>query len=102
MLTPKQLTVLRAALQYFQDELVPHGLDALRPYLDEPIEGDITAADVRQLQQFLRDTEISYVAVSLNHPRQMDSTLYMSLDAASAACREETWQVAAVLISPVR
>jgi len=102
VLTPKHLTVLRAALQYFQDELVPHGLDALRPYLDGPIDGGITAADVRQLQQFLRDAEIQYAAVSLTVPRQMDSTLYMSLDAASAACREETWQVAAVLISPVR
>lgn len=102
MLTPKHLTVLRAALQYFQDELVPHGLDALRPYLDGPIDGGITAADVRQLQQFLRDAEIQYAAVSLTVPRQMDSMLYMSLDAASAACREETWQVAAVLISQVR
>ncbi len=90
MLTPKQLAVLRAALQYFQEELVPHGLDALQPYLDGPIEGDITAADVRQLQQFLRNAEIQYAAVSLTVPRQMESTLYMSLDAASAACHEET------------
>lgn len=102
MLTPKHLTVLRAALQYFQEELVPHGLDALRPYFDEPIEGDITSADVRQLQQFLRDAEIAYVAVSPVSPRLMDSTLFMSLDAASAACRDDSWQVAAVLISPVR
>lgn len=102
MLTPKHLTVLRAALQYFQEELVPHGLDALRPYLDGPIEGGITAADVRQLQQFLRDAEIQYAAVSLAVPRQLDSTLYGTFSAASAACRDDSWQVAAVLIMPAR
>lgn len=102
MLTPKQLTVLRAALQYFQEELVPHGLDALRPYLDGPIEGDITAADVWQLQQFLRDAEIQYAAVSLTVPRRFDSMLYDTFSAASAACHEESWKVAAVLIMPAR
>ena len=100
MLTPKHLAVLRAALQYFQDELVPHGLDALRPYLDGPMEGDITGADVRQLQQFLRDAEIHYAAVSSAAPRQMDSKLYMSTEAASAGLRDDSWQVVAVLIMP--
>lgn len=102
MLTPKQLTVLRAALQYFQEELVPHGLEALQPYLDGPIEGDITAADVRQLQQFLRNAEIQYAAVSPVSPRLMDSTLYMSLEAASSGLRDDSWQVASVLIMPAR
>jgi hypothetical protein len=98
VLTTKHLTVLRAALQYFQDELVPHGLDALRPYLDRPIDGGITSADVRQLQQFLRDAEIQYAAVSSAAPRQMDSTLYMSLEAASAGLSDDSRQVDVVLI----
>jgi hypothetical protein len=102
VLTTKHLTVLRAALQYFQEELVPHGLDALRPYLDGPIDGGITAADVRQLQQFLRDAEIHHAAVSSAAPRQMDSNLYMSIEAASAGLRDDFWQVAPVLISPAR
>ena len=37
-LTPDEHTVIRAALQYWIDEMCPHGLDACTAYLDEAID----------------------------------------------------------------
>ena len=37
-LTLDELTVIRAALQYWIDEMCPHGLDACKAYLDEAID----------------------------------------------------------------
>ena len=53
MLTKQHLAVLRAALQYFDEELGPRGVEALRPYFDESFDGELSADDVARLRELL-------------------------------------------------
>ena len=58
MLTKQHLAVLRGALQYFDEELVPHGVAALRPYFDEAFDGKPNADDVARLRELLRTCQL--------------------------------------------
>ncbi len=60
MLTQRHLALIRAALQYFDEELVPHGMLAWRPYLDDHLEGDVTSLEVQQLRFYLRQATVKY------------------------------------------
>jgi hypothetical protein len=50
MLTPRHVATLRAALLFWQEEMCPHGQEAMQPYLEssglEPLSEEETA-DVR-------------------------------------------------------
>jgi hypothetical protein len=98
-------------LQYFNEELVPHGLEAMRPYLDEAVEGDITSADIQQLQQFLREVEIRYAELSSIDGQPDNITLYCTAEEAANASSDRSGhvarvarvaRVAVVLIPPMR
>lgn len=102
MLSRTHLAVLRAALQYFNEELGPHGLEAMQPYLDEAVEGDITAADIRQLQQFLREMEIKYVTLNALDGQPSEVTLYRTAEEAANASPERSGPVGVVLIPSKR
>lgn len=98
MLTRKHLAVLRAAMQYFDEELVPHGMDAMRPYLNETLEGEITPVDIRELQQFLRDIDLRYAVVNPFTKQAIPTVLYPSVDEATGASSEPSQRLAVVLI----
>jgi cytochrome c biogenesis protein ResB len=60
VLTQRHLALIRAALQFFDDELVPHGLDGIRPYLDSALDENATSREIQQLRSFLRNVELRY------------------------------------------
>ena len=60
MLTQRHLTIIRAALQFFSEELGPHGPEAFEDYLpDESIE----SMEVHQLCDRIDRCEIVYARV---------------------------------------
>lgn len=48
MLTDKHITILRAALQFFSEEVCPHGEDAIADYV-----AGITPEEVTELQRLM-------------------------------------------------
>jgi len=61
MLTPRELSTVRAALRYWEEEMCPHGEMAMRPYLDRPNHPPLTANQVTQVRQALVDS-VRYAA----------------------------------------
>jgi len=61
LLTKRHLAIIRAALQFFDDEVGPHGPDVARPYFDEPLEEELAIVEIQQLRERLRTAELRYL-----------------------------------------
>lgn len=61
MLTKQHLAIIRAALQFFDEEMSPHDPDVARPYFEETLEEELTIDEVPQLRELLRTVELRYV-----------------------------------------
>lgn len=100
LLTKKHLAVLRAALQFFDEELMPHGIRAMRPYFDEPLHGPLKPLKLRELRTFLRDCELKYAGYDpasgrLTSPKRSPSAEKTRLKSGDPASR-----IAVVLLPP--
>ena len=100
MLTKRHLAVLRAALQFFDEELVPHGLRTMRPYFDEPLHRKLKPFEVRELRTFLRDCELKYVGYDPTSARLTSPKLSKSADKARLVTVDPASQIAVVLLPP--
>lgn len=60
MLTQRHLAIIRAALQFFDDEMVPHGMRVIRPYLDANLHRSVTSTEIQHLRSFLRNVTLKY------------------------------------------
>ncbi|WLD15112.1 hypothetical protein [Planctellipticum variicoloris] len=79
MLTKRHLALLRAALQFLNEELVPHGGDAVRPYLDVALDQPVTSEEVRQFQGFLAEVEPRIGLFDRQTGRMSDAPLQESI-----------------------
>ena len=61
MLTKRHLAIIRAALQFFDEEMSPHGPDVAHPYFEEPLQGELRAEELRKLRELLATTELRYL-----------------------------------------
>ena len=95
MLTATHLAVLRAALQYFREELGPHGPDAWQPYLPDNTGAGITADTLAELQQLLADCQLAYGDVDPQTLRMSDPQLQFKMSTGKAATGHH--ELAAVL-----
>lgn len=65
ILTAEQVTVIRAALQFWEEEMSPHGLDAGRGYFDaEVTEASVSCEAIRNLRRQLQLCDLSYLQIS--------------------------------------
>lgn len=62
MLTTHDLAVLRAAVTYFEEELGPHGVEAMRPYFADPVPETWSTRDLTRLREFLTTCQLRYIA----------------------------------------
>ena len=97
MLTTRHLATVRAALQYWHEEMTPHGGDVMRPYFDVSNVEPLTANECRELRQMLRDAEVRYALYDPTRGRLAKLRLAQSLDEAQRRARRAQ-QVATVLI----
>ena len=63
MLRQRHLPLLRGALQFFGEELLPHGPEVVQPYLDEEIDGEFNSSELQELQRFLSQVEVRYAVL---------------------------------------
>ncbi|HEY4259097.1 MAG TPA: hypothetical protein VGM98_03005 [Schlesneria sp.] len=102
MLTKSHLAVLRAALQYFDDEMGPHGMDVMRPYFDEEPTDEWTSLKIRELQTYLRDCELRYAGYSPTADELIDSTLSLVANVKVPNMARRTYRVVTVVLPPKR
>lgn len=100
MLTRRHLAVLRAALQFFDEEFMPHGARAMRPYFDKPLRGTLKPLEIHELRKFLRDCQLKYAGYDPVSGRL--TNLKRSLSAAKARLKTShpASQIAVVLLPP--
>lgn len=102
MLTKSHLAMLRAALEYFDDEMGPHGTDFMRPYFDEEPTEEWTSRELRDLQAYLRDCELKYAIYSPTHDRLIDSALHLAANAIVSGAEDARYQMVTVVLPPKR
>ncbi len=100
MLTRKHLAVLRAALQYFDEELMPHGMGAMRPYFDEPLNVELKTPEIRELQKLLRDCELKYACYDPTSSQLTGSELSKSAEDARLMTADPACRVITILLPP--
>ena len=97
MLKQRHLTLLRGALQFFGEELLPHGSEVVQPYLDEEVDGEFTIAELQELQRFLSQVEVRYTALDAADRERVQPQLFDIIEEARTASNS-TIRVATVLL----
>ena len=98
MLKQRHLTLLRGALQFFGEELLPHEPEVMRPYLDQDVDDEFTSSELQELQRFLSRVEVRYTGLDAADHECVQPQLSHSLDEVAASSE----QVAVVLIPAER
>ena len=101
MLTSHDLAVLWAAVTYFEEELGPHGIEAMRPYFADPVPETWSIRDLARLRQFLRTCQLRYVACDQASLELVDTKLYETVSKLQALFGSQDCRVVSVLINPV-
>ena len=100
LLTKRHLAVLRAALQYFDEELIPHGMEAMQPYFDQPLDGELTSEDVQLLRRFLRTCKLRYARCDSKRKNLISPKLSFTVKGIHNISAGKMVHVAAVLLPP--
>jgi hypothetical protein len=90
LLTITQIKIIRAALQYFLEELGPHGDDALAGYLDA---GTAKLTDVTETRDLVASCRIGWI-------REIPGSTEFGDDAVLTPVPEEIRQMATILCLP--
>lgn len=69
MLSDDQLATVRAALQYWREEICPSGGTAAEAYFDVPVEKHLSACQVLSLQRRFEITKLRYVPYNRSSER---------------------------------
>ena len=101
MLTSHDLAVLRAAVTYFEEELGPHGIEAMRPYFADPVPETWSTRDLTRLREFLSTCQMRYVACDQASLELVDTKLYETVSKLQALFGSQDCRVVSVLINPV-
>ena len=99
MLTPHDLAVLRAAVTYFEEELGPHGVEAMRPYLDEPPPTDGQPTDIAPLRDLLGSCQVRYACCDLAATQVIHAGLVSTIEAAHLIAETHAGQVVTLLVA---
>ena len=81
MITDKDMTVVRAALQYFCDEFEPHG-DSFESYLSQQDRQlGIVNSDLRRVLELFQSTKLRQVMLDTESNRLVSKEHFASADA---------------------
>ncbi len=99
MLTTHDLTVLRAAVTYFEEELGPYGVEAMRPYFDEPPPKDWKPCEIVQLREQLQTFHMRYACCDLTTTHVIHAELIATIEAARSIADNLEGQVGTLLFA---
>ena len=76
MLTSREIETIRAALQFWREEICPHGAEVARPYLESEDISPLTSEEVERLRQKLMAARVRYARVSPDGATVLDWNLF--------------------------
>lgn len=100
MITKRHLAVLRAALQYFDEEMSPHGQHVMRHYFDEPMGDELQTNEIQDLRDFLRTCELRYACCNQAATKVIRTELSNTAEEAFAIIASHIGRVATVMLHP--
>lgn len=80
MLTKNHLVLIRAALQFFDEEMGPHGVRVMQPYFDEPLSAEFAEGEIRQLRERLKNCALAYVRCNARTMTLGSTELSLNMD----------------------
>ena len=99
MITAKHLAVIRAALQFWDEEMSPHDPAICTGYFDEPIgNGEWIKDTVAFLRERMAACQLRYVLCSPEGTALVSDQLFETLDEAQAIFPNGSAEIAIVLI----
>lgn len=98
MLTRKGISLIRAALKFFDEEMRPFDPMLVRHYFDRPADANLQPGDVERLRALLKDCELRYVACDLAGTTVLAHRLRRAPKSASASTKAKRHRLAAVLL----
>ena len=99
MLQPRHLVLIRAALQFWDEEQSPHGIEAFTGYVEEPLpDGELTTEDVEYLRLQLGQCELRYLLCDEDGSELISQRLFETVEAAEQDDSEGGAMIVAVLI----
>jgi hypothetical protein len=85
LLNDQHLILIRAALQYFDEELSPHGVEAMAAYLTTPSLDPAIVEQLSDLRTWLPHSRVAYACVQPASNRLAGDRLYDSPEEAEHA-----------------
>ena len=82
MITANDLMIVRAALQFWSEEMCPHVEDVMRPYFERAEVEPLSAREVQSLRRQLDPTILRYAAYDAVGDRLADTELFMDAEEA--------------------
>ena len=84
MLTRRQLATIRAALQFWREEICPHGETAARPYVDSDQITPLVADEVDELRDRFDSPALRYAVIAPDHSKLQSTTLFTTVEEAES------------------
>jgi len=99
VLTSQEIETIRAALQFWCEEIAPHGESAARPYLESAEAKPLSALETNKLRNRLAQALWRFAVVEPSRDRLANVQLYGTLEEAAAVAGSA--QVVTVLLPTV-
>jgi hypothetical protein len=96
LLTTNDMVIIRAALRYWEEEMCPHGREAMQPYFDVTGIEPLSTEEIQQLRRKFDPTRVRYIAYDAIGDEFQNAEVLS--DAAEAAEASESGLVATVLL----
>ena len=100
MLEERAIATILAALQYWRDEMTPHGLATMRFYLPPGQQSPLTIEEINQLRRELASwfASFKYVVCDSTHTKLRDIRIFQTAEQAGAALAATDAVVAVLLL----
>lgn len=100
MLTKSHLALIRAALQYFDEEMSPHGIRVMRPYFDEPLAAEFAEGEIRRLRERLKNCVMAYVRYDARTTTLATTEPSLNMDDIGPSAAGQSAEIATILFPP--
>ncbi|MCG8586262.1 MAG: hypothetical protein MI757_16265 [Pirellulales bacterium] len=84
MLTRQETETIRAALQFWREEICPHGEAAARHYLEIAGASPLSVTEIEELRDRFARSSLRYATLEPRHNQLADTKLYETAKHASA------------------
>ena len=98
MLTLHDLAVLRAAVTYFDEELGPHGIEAMRPYFVDSCPAEWSPRELTRLRNFLGNCQLRYIVYQPRSDTVVEAKLSKSVSELEKKVASPNYRLGTVLI----